>query len=321
MAKAEMMEHLKKRFDISDHEVRKGTRGKWYVYIKKEAIIHRLDDVAPMDWHTKIESSMRVEDRVEVIMSMTIAGVTRCYNGVAEDNRNQSGVLFPLNTAKAAATDAFKRVASMFGVGLYLQGCSSINASSKQAAMADFRKWFQSTTETTADNSKWDAQVKANFASALTSRFPTTHQAVVLEGMGLNGFSEIGTVEEAANKVISWCYENHQPFIAGAVMYSVNNNGKDKCLVFRVDNDPDSKHIAVRAYGRSTTVKNWIGDYAYMQLGLDDIKSNTWLSLVHPVTVFYESKNRNDGSVYYIATGIGHNINDPQLIEDNELEY
>ena len=142
-----IVEKLNARFELAEHEVRTGGSGKWFVYLKKDAIIRRLDSVVPMGWGSKIISSLRTNDRVEVVMEMTIKDITRSYDGVAEDNRRKGkegkpDTLFPLNTAKAASTDAFKRVASMFGVGLYLQSCGTIKASSEQAALKAFEQWY-----------------------------------------------------------------------------------------------------------------------------------------------------------------------------------
>ena len=84
-----IVEKLNARFELAEHEVRTGGSGKWFVYLKKDAIIRRLDSVVPMGWGTKIISSLRTNDRVEVVMEMTIKDITRSYDGVAEDNRRK----------------------------------------------------------------------------------------------------------------------------------------------------------------------------------------------------------------------------------------
>lgn len=183
----EMALLLGDRFDLDEHEVRTGGSGKWFVYIKREAIIYRLDSVAPMDWHTKIVSTVRIDDRVEATMEMTIAGVTRSFNGVAEDNRRKATdgkpeVLFPLMTAKSAATDAFKRVASMFGIGLYLQGCDTIKASNKESALKSFAHWFN----------------------------PNNGNNTPQQQQSSNGKSGTVWTEGRINKLFHWWFEEHK---------------------------------------------------------------------------------------------------------------
>lgn len=92
------------------------------VYIKRDAIINRLNQHFFGEWSSGFlnpqEPCQYQKDHVDCAMHMTIRGVRMEYNG------SQAGT--GENGAKGAATDAFKRVASQWGIGLYLQHAPTI---------------------------------------------------------------------------------------------------------------------------------------------------------------------------------------------------
>lgn len=92
------------------------------VYIKRDAIIDRLNDKFFGEWSSGFLDPQTPctyhKSHVDCAMHMTIRGVRMEYNG------SQSGT--GENAAKSAATDAFKRVASQWGIGLYLQHAPTI---------------------------------------------------------------------------------------------------------------------------------------------------------------------------------------------------
>jgi hypothetical protein len=155
----------------------------------------------------------------------------------------------------------------------------------------------------------WNEADRTVLVNKVSARFPGLHPQHVFRGLGVKSFDELGTLKEAGIKILDWAYDDCKPFVADVVKYAVD--GKNKFLVFRADAEPDSRHIAVRAYRRSSTVKNeWLGEYAYNQLGFDTIdqKPNQWIPLRYSVVVHYEAKMKDNGEVYYVATGLGHKI-------------
>lgn len=119
----EQMKALYKPFELKDHEIREGysnkdkTRIRWFVYIRREAIQQRLDSVFPLQASIGFcnpAAPYRVmKTGIECAMYIEIVGVRREFNGIQEGT--------DMNAFKGAATDALKRVASLWGMGLYLQ--------------------------------------------------------------------------------------------------------------------------------------------------------------------------------------------------------
>ena len=150
-------------FPLQDHEIRRGggygDNAQWYVYVQRQRIIDRLNELFPMQWATDIER-VQTESRhdkngllynlVTVTASITINGIKRAYNGSATDNPIYEGsgkarvivVYDGENTEKAAATDAFKRAASKWGIGLYLLDGDIIKANDENAAKRIFAERY-----------------------------------------------------------------------------------------------------------------------------------------------------------------------------------
>ena len=120
-------------FPRGDHSFLQG-----YVYIEEEAITARLDKVDP-NWSISIDEAVGYGDSIAIRSTLTIKGVSRSNVGgnpvqrdtAEKDSKgNKTGTYVPLplytqadngvNAYKAAATDALKRCARMFGVGRYL---------------------------------------------------------------------------------------------------------------------------------------------------------------------------------------------------------
>ncbi len=126
-------EQLYAPFALQDHEVRElrtTSNGKvqWLAYIRREAIQNRLDDLFFGEWSTEIVEIHRAERYHSVRMRMTIRGITREFNGsqAVHWDKKSSAYVPDEHTEKGGGTDAFKRVASMFGIGLYLQSAPMI---------------------------------------------------------------------------------------------------------------------------------------------------------------------------------------------------
>ena len=118
---ASKMAQLYEPFDLADHEIREGPstpkKVRWFVYIRREAIQRRLDAVFPLQasigFSNPLEPYRVGKTGIECAMYIEINGVRREFNGVQEGS--------DVNAYKGAATDALKRVASLWGMGLYLQ--------------------------------------------------------------------------------------------------------------------------------------------------------------------------------------------------------
>lgn len=115
-------------FRRADHEFLEG-----YVYIQEEAITERLDAVDP-NWSIAIDEAIAYGDSIVCLSTLTVKGVNRSNAGgnpVQRDKKDKTtGKYEPqplytqadngVNAHKAAATDALKRCARMFGIGRYL---------------------------------------------------------------------------------------------------------------------------------------------------------------------------------------------------------
>ncbi len=338
-----IVEKLNARFELAEHEVRTGGSGKWFVYLKKDAIIRRLDSVVPMGWGTKIISSLRTNDRVEVVMEMTIKDITRSYDGVAEDNRRKAKdgkpeVLFPLNTAKAACTDAFKRVASMFGVGLYLQSCDTIQASNEQAASKVFEQWY---------NKQSDGWANANTIKPIFEKFRamefTDGDIIDLANIidwkdfaGWNKFASAKAAEEAIERGLDRALtegnttvietgipENDEfapapaseydgsvdlnTFVATFthIRYFYGDNGRQRYVELATAKPGNGVACVIaRGYARSTEFKVMVGETWYDTNRLGDYdgkkRSTSYRKLIHELSLLYKKTE-----FYNTITGLG----------------
>lgn len=113
---------LYKRFDLEEHEIREGGKSgeriQWFIYVNREPIQARLDNLFFMAWNLEYFDRHIGGDYVGVTCAITINGVSRQYSGGQGLNGSKA---VSEDTIKGAYTDAFKRAASMWGMGLYLQ--------------------------------------------------------------------------------------------------------------------------------------------------------------------------------------------------------
>lgn len=119
---------LYKRFGLDEHEIREGGKSKsgkiqWFIYVNREPIQARLDELFFMAWNLEYFDRHIGGDYVGVTCAIIINGVTRQYSGGQGLNGKKS---VDEDTIKGAYTDAFKRAASMWGMGLYLQNAPQI---------------------------------------------------------------------------------------------------------------------------------------------------------------------------------------------------
>lgn len=157
-------------FRLDEHEIREGATSQdkmkiqWFVYVRREALIMRLDTLFFGEWESGFVNHVAPyqyhSTHVDCAMYITIRGMRREYNG----SQDGGG----LNGAKGAATDAFKRVAAQWGIGLYLQDAPKIwtenyapyDASGKKGK-ADYNKKRQVEKEAMDKVAAWLKQLGA----------------------------------------------------------------------------------------------------------------------------------------------------------------
>jgi len=166
------------------------------------------------------------------------------------------------------------------------------------------------------------SKVDANtFMDTINTLFPGSLaiQAGIKAELKIEKWSELGTVDEAVNVWCTHLYDKCAPVLVKKIRYvaDLTGNRKEKYFEFCVDEKAEI-HPVIRAYGRSTTIKSeWLTDYEYtIALGWDNYDDpetwNQWGDIGVDIVMHYE---QNDHGTL-IATGIGHNIVDPQLAED-----
>ena len=119
----EDVERLTAPLPLEDgHSVRiaesKETWAQWLVYTEEEPVIDRLNEIDP-NWSFEITDKILAPTYVTVYGKLTIKGVSRACVGNGSPKRRDGKMSG--DEEKGAATDALKRGARMFGIGLYLK--------------------------------------------------------------------------------------------------------------------------------------------------------------------------------------------------------
>ncbi len=117
-------EILEKSFGPEQIKQREGNFGKMLDYIEGHAVIQRLNDAFDADWSFTIvqHEILKETDEVIVIGELKAGRVVKTQFGSSRITRaRESGDIISLaDDLKAAATDAVKKAATLFGVGLHL---------------------------------------------------------------------------------------------------------------------------------------------------------------------------------------------------------
>ena len=117
-------EILEKSFGPEQIKQREGNFGKMLDYIEGHAVIQRLNDAFDADWSFTIirHEILKETDEVIVIGELKAGSVVKTQFGSSRITRaRESGDIISLaDDLKAAATDAVKKAATLFGVGLHL---------------------------------------------------------------------------------------------------------------------------------------------------------------------------------------------------------
>jgi hypothetical protein len=104
-------------------KTRPGQGGKSYTYVEAHSVIARLNEASEFDWSFDVVKHDVLADEVIVLGKLTIDGVTKMAFGGSSVTRDNSGKEVSLaDDLKAATSDAIKKTASLFGIGLELYG-------------------------------------------------------------------------------------------------------------------------------------------------------------------------------------------------------
>ena len=115
---------LEAPFPAEQIRQREGRKGVRLDYIDVAAVIKRLNDAFDGHWSFEITEWQHLKDSDEVVVlgKLTAAGITKMQFGVSQITRDrESKVIVALgDDLKAAGSDALKKCAVGFGVGLHL---------------------------------------------------------------------------------------------------------------------------------------------------------------------------------------------------------
>lgn len=107
---------LTRPFEASQVKQRKGPRGKLLDYLEAHSVIARLNEAFAGEWTFRVLSHEVSDEEVVVLGELSAEGEAKQQFG--SKTREES---VPLgDTMKAAASDALKKTATLFGVGLEL---------------------------------------------------------------------------------------------------------------------------------------------------------------------------------------------------------
>ena len=123
--------------DFDKIEERKGLGGKTFRYLKPAPVIHRLNKVLGLNWSYEVVEREVMEDWVIAKVRMYVWNDTDAHHDPLDQRqifreaygsatierftagKNQGKMVDPGNAFKGAVSDAIKKVASTFGVGLH----------------------------------------------------------------------------------------------------------------------------------------------------------------------------------------------------------
>jgi hypothetical protein len=126
----------------------------WLIYTEEEPVIDRLNEVDPSWTFTitdKVISGVGDKTNATIYGRLTVCGVSRDCVGTGTQG----------DAEKGAATDALKRGARLFGIGLYL----------KQAPLI-YTSWAPKEQRTREQVEKWEHEALAKFAAWYRQQFP-----------------------------------------------------------------------------------------------------------------------------------------------------
>ena len=115
---------LEKPYEPNQIKQRQGNFGHILDYVEGHVVTSRLNDAFDGNWSFEVVKYRILKDTDEVLVlgKLTAEGVTKMAFGSKEIARheNTKAIISLGDDLKAASTDALKKAASLFGVGLYL---------------------------------------------------------------------------------------------------------------------------------------------------------------------------------------------------------
>jgi hypothetical protein len=116
-------ELLEKQFDKEQIKQRKGTYGNTLDYVDTRTVIQRLNDAFEGNWSFEIVSHEQHAGEVAVLGKLTADGISKSQFGSNRISTSKQGEVISIgDDLKAAGSDALKKCATLFGVGLNLYG-------------------------------------------------------------------------------------------------------------------------------------------------------------------------------------------------------
>jgi hypothetical protein len=127
---------LEKPFPAEQIKQRAGSFGKSLDYIEGHAVIQRLNDAFDGQWSFEIVSHEVLESEVIVRGKLTAEGISKVQFGSSQVTRHKETkeVISLADDLKAAATDALKKAATLFGVGLHLYAGKAVGSDANNSA-------------------------------------------------------------------------------------------------------------------------------------------------------------------------------------------
>ncbi len=114
-------EVLTRPFAPGQIRTRKGQGGKSLSYVETHAVIARLNEAADFDWSFEVVRHEVLADEVIVLCKLAMDGITKMAFGGSSVTRDNAGNDVSLaDDLKSATSDAIKKTASLFGIGLEL---------------------------------------------------------------------------------------------------------------------------------------------------------------------------------------------------------
>jgi hypothetical protein len=187
------LQSLRAPFPLEAHTIREGFKDKsggkirWFVYIERQAVQDRLDEVFPGEWettepklyfsqtqYTRQDGTIEIVPFVSAVVGITIRGITRWDGGDSEGDESTKGAL----------TNGFRRAAAYgWGIARYLYDMGEpIKTSSytrgnwteydnvRDAAWKQFTTWYNRQFSGMPQNDTPQAQKQAQSAKQV----PTT---------------------------------------------------------------------------------------------------------------------------------------------------
>lgn len=242
---------LYKRFGLDEHEIREGGKSKsgkiqWFIYVNREPIQARLDTLFFMAWNLEYFDRHIGTDYVGVTCAITINGVTRQYSGGQGLNGTSS---VSEDTIKGAYTDAFKRAASMWGMGLYLQNAPQIwtegyekgdwkgKEQRENEAWAKFVAWYEGKPQQSQQPSQQPTGRATSPASASNGNGAPNHSQPPKNAQN-------GVKSENGSKPQKGAEEFPNPLLVNSIFYNKGTGGN--YMVFR---GKDNNRQTASSYG------------------------------------------------------------------------